>query len=47
MPVLDQSVAGQFGLDFSKMPSISSIMTDFDSSNTSLSSLSHLKGVQV
>ena len=48
MPVLDQSVARQVGLDFSKMhtPSlISPIITDFDSSNSSLSSLSHLKGV--
>ena len=48
MPVLDQSVARQVGLDFSKMhtPSlISPIITDFDSSNSLLSSLSHLKGV--
>ena len=50
MPVLDQSVARQVGLDFSKMrtpSSISSIITDFNSSNScsSLSSLSHLKGV--
>ena len=48
MPVLDQSVAWQVGLDLSKMrtpSSISSIITDLDSSNSSLSSLSHLKGV--
>ena len=48
MPVLDQSVARQVGLDLSKMrtpSSISSIITDLDSSNSSLSSLSHLKGV--
>ena len=38
----------QVGLYFSKMrtpSSISSAITDFDSSNSSLSSLSHLKGV--
>ena len=49
MPVLDQSVARQVGLDLSKMhtpSSISSIITDFDSSNSSLSPLSHLKGAQ-
>ena len=48
MPVLDQSVTRQVGLDLSKMhtpSSISSIITDLDSSNSSLSSLSHLKGV--
>ena len=48
MPVLDQFVARQVGLDLSKMrtpSSISSIITDFDSSNSSLSSLSYLKGV--
>ena len=48
MPVLDQSVARQVGLDFTKMctPSlISSIITGLDSSDSSLSSLSHLKGV--
>ena len=48
MPVLDQSVTRQFGLNFSKMRtpiSISSVITDLDSSNSSLSSLSHLKGV--
>ena len=39
-PVLDQSVARQVGLDLSKMrtPSlISAIITDLDSSNSSLS----------
>ena len=39
MPVLDQYVAKQVGLDLSKMhtpSSISSIITDFDSSNSSL-----------
>ena len=48
MPVLDQSVARQVGLDFSKMrtpSSISSIITDFNSSYSSSTSLSHLKGV--
>ena len=48
MSVLDQSVARQVGLDLSKMhtpSSISSIITDLDSSNSSLRSLSHLKGV--
>ena len=48
MPVLDQSVARKVGLDFSKMrtpPSISSIITGFNSSYSSSSSLSHLKGV--
>ena len=48
MPVLDQSVARQVGLDLSKIhtpSSISSMITDCDSSNSSLSSLSHLKGV--
>ena len=48
MPVLDQSVTRQVGLDFSRMhtpSSISSIITDFDSLNSSLSSLSHLKSV--
>ena len=48
MPVLDQSVARQVGLDLAKMrtpSSISAIITDLDSSNSSLSSLSHLKGV--
>ena len=48
MPVVDQSVARQVGLDFSKMrtpSSISSIITDLESLNSSLSSLSHLKGV--
>ena len=48
MPVLDQSVARQVSLDLSKMrtpSSTSSIITDFDFSNSSLSSLSHLKGV--
>ena len=48
MPVLDQSVARQVGLDFSKVrtPSpISSIITDFNSLYSSSSSLSHLKGV--
>ena len=49
MPVLDQSVARQVGLDFSKMhtpSSISSIITDFNSPNSSLRPLSHLKGAQ-
>ena len=48
MPVLDQSVARQVSLDLSKMhtpSSTSSIITDVDFSNSSLSSLSHLKGV--
>ena len=48
MPVLDQSMERQVGLDFSKMrtpSSILSIITDLDSSNSSLSSLFHLKGV--
>ena len=48
MPVLVQSVARQVGLDLSKIhtpSSISSMITDCDSSNSSLSSLSHLKGV--
>ena len=48
MTVLDQSVARQVGMDFSKMrtpSSISSIMTDFSSSYSSSTSLSHLKGV--
>ena len=45
-PVLDQSLARQVGLDFSKMHTLSSIIiTYFDFSNSSLSSLSHLKGV--
>ena len=48
MPVLDQSVARQVSLDLSKMrtpSSICSIIIDFDSSNSSLSSLSHWKSV--
>ena len=40
MPVLDQPVARQVGLDFSKMRTL-----QLDPSNSSLSSLSHLKGV--
>ena len=48
MPGLDQSVASQVGLDFSKIctpSSISSIITALVSSNSSLSSLYQLKSV--
>lgn len=48
MPVLDQSTNRQAALYLSKMrtpSSVSSIITDLDSSNSSSSSVSRLKGV--